>query len=181
MECKAIIQNNYSAKDLSYHKMIVLYMSFKQVQSKLIITNFKRPAKCVCYRWGLLYPRNKTIFFKCGQPIVDHLFFDHLKSVFSQFSDSNLIFTILLDGFFTDFFTHIRLMIQMMPPPLSFFFFLFFSSFSDCYCTEFFQIYAMSGRVDFSFSTALSFFSRFTRREFLLSFSSALTFLRTFR
>jgi hypothetical protein len=37
-----------------------------------------------------------------------------------------------------DIFTHIRLMIQMMPPPLSFFFFLFFSSFSDCYCTEFF-------------------------------------------
>ena len=39
---------------------------------------------------------------------------------------------------FTDIFTHIRLMIRMMPPPLSFFFFLFFSSFSDCYCTEFF-------------------------------------------
>jgi hypothetical protein len=39
----------------------------------------------------------------------------------------------------------------------------------------------MIGRVDFSFSTALRFFSRFTRREFLLSFSSALTFLRTFR
>ncbi len=50
---------------------------------------------------------------------MDHLFFDHLKSVFSQFNIM-LTFSILLDGIF---FTHIRFMLQMMPPPLSFFFF----------------------------------------------------------
>jgi len=57
-------------------------------------------------------------FFLCGQPIVDHLVFDHLKSVFFN-STSILKFTILLGGTFT----HIRLMLQMMPPPLSLFFF----------------------------------------------------------
>ena len=49
---------------------------------------------------------------------MDHLVFDHLKSVFFN-STSILKFTILLGGTFT----HIRLMLQMMPPPLSLFFF----------------------------------------------------------
>ncbi len=86
------------------------------------------------------------------------------------------IFTILLDSFFYRFFTHIRLKIQMMPPPLSFLFFLFFSSFSNCYCTKIFLDLRDEGWVDFSFSSAL-----ITAKRFLLSFSSALTFLRTLR
>jgi hypothetical protein len=62
------------------------------------------------------------------------------------------------------FFTHIRLMLQMMPPPLS----LFFSSFSACYCS-------IAQRV----MIGLSFFSALiTAKRFLLSFSSALTFCK---
>ena len=49
--------------------------------------------------------------------------------------------------------------------------FLFFSSFSDCYCSI--PRWVMSG---FSFPSAL-----ITAKRFLLSFSSALTFLRNFR
>jgi hypothetical protein len=38
--------------------------------------------KFVCY--------NPEFVFKCGQPIVDHFFFDHLKSVFFQFNNNNV-------------------------------------------------------------------------------------------
>jgi hypothetical protein len=79
-------------------------------------------AKLVCYNWefvvyefvnvvnvdfGILkmekfVPYNPEFVFKCGQPIVDHLFFDHLKSVFFfNSTTTKLIFTIivrLLDG-----------------------------------------------------------------------------------
>ena len=48
---------------------------------------------------------------------MDHLFFDHLKSVF--FNSTMLTFYNNVRWNFL----HIRLMLQMMPPPLSFFFF----------------------------------------------------------
>jgi hypothetical protein len=86
---------------------------------------------------------------------VGHLVFDHLKCVFFN-STSMLKFTILLDGTYT----HIRLMLQMMPPLLSFFFFS-----SSCLSAT--ATAVMSG---LSFSSAL-----ITPKRFLLSFSSALT------
>ncbi len=53
---------------------------------------------------------SSRLFLKNGQPIVDHHFFDHLKSVFFNSETAKLIFTILLDGFYR-FFTHIRLLL----------------------------------------------------------------------
>ncbi len=79
------------------HTLIRLY-------SLVFINNF-----LVCPIW--------LSFLKCGQPIVDHLFFDHLKSVF--FNSTMLTFYNNVRWNFL----HIRLMLQMMPPPLSFFFF----------------------------------------------------------
>jgi hypothetical protein len=58
-------------------------------------------------------------FLKCGQPIVDHLFFDHLKSVFFNSTMLTVYNNVRWH------FLHIRLMLQMMPAPHSFFFFSF--------------------------------------------------------
>ncbi len=81
---------------------------------------------------------------------------------------------------FTDFFTHIRLMIWMMPPPLSFFFFFFFSSLSDCYCTEFFLDLRDDWTSGLLFFYCTEIFLDLREDNFCSLFSSALTFLRTF-
>ena len=98
---------------------------------------------------------------------MDHLFFDHLKSVFFFFNSTMLtIYNIVrwhliahkIDGS-NDASTSFFLL------------FLFFSSFSDCYCSI--AQWVMSV---LSFSYAL-----ITAKRFLLSVSSALTIRRTLR
>ncbi len=93
--------------------------------------------------------------------------FDHLKSVFFQFNNVN-IFKILLDGIF---YTH---NIDASNYCLHIFLSSFFSSsrLSPTATARF----RNKWWVDFSFSSAL-----ITAKRFLLSFSSALTFLRNFR
>ena len=97
---------------------------------------------------------------------MDHLFFDHLKSVFFQFNNVNIFYNIVRWHLITH-----KIDASNDASTSFFLLFLFFSSFSDCYC--WIPRWVMSG---LSFSPAL-----ITAKRFLLSFSSALTFLRNFR
>ena len=97
---------------------------------------------------------------------MDHLFFDHLKSVFFQFNNVNIFYNIVRWHLITH-----KIDASNDASTSFFLLFLFFSSFSDCYCSI--PRWVMSG---LSFSSTL-----ITAKRFLLSFSSALTFLRNFR
>ncbi len=104
---------------------------------------------------------------------MDHLFFDHIKSVFFNSATAMLIFTILLYGF-TDFHTHKT--DDSYDASTSFFLIFFFSSHLSPTATALSFCLDLHNEwwVNFSFSSAL-----ITAKRFLLSFSSALTFRRT--
>ncbi len=68
-----------------------------------------------------------------------------------------------------------------MPPPFHSSFFSSSRLSPTATALSFVQIYAMSGRVDFSFSLLHRVFSQIYANRFLLSYPSALTFLRTAR
>ncbi len=59
----------------------ILKNRFSALRTSLWLTDPKQTSKLIISA-AILHNLCIVLFFKCGQPIVDHLFFDHLKSVF---------------------------------------------------------------------------------------------------